>query len=380
MALAGRWSDGRTAAVVPVTLQLDARDYVQVQGLAAPRDPCPLARVSISPPLGSTPRYLRFPDGAQCETLDHAEVARWEARQQQRGERGWSDRLESVVHRLEQHWLAVLVSLLLLVGFGGWFAVAGAPLLAEAVALRLPPAMVQAVGRDSLTVLDKAAFSPSQLAPERQQALTQRFQALLPADTGGLHYALVFRQGSRTGPNAFALPDGTVVLTDELVGLAAHDGQVAAVLLHEIGHVHHRHLLRQLIQHSALAALLVGITGDIQGASEMVLALPSVLMQAHYSQAMETEADTYALERMPAHGLPPQDFADILRRLEAWEPPAASPEPPASPEPAAPPAGTPPPTGEGEVEGEGMGRYLASHPETAERIRRFEAAEALRKQ
>ena len=67
-------------------------------------------------------------------------------------------------------------------------------------------------------------------------------------------------------------------------------------MAHEVGHVIHRHGLRTLIQKSSLAVLLVLVTGDVSTSSSIITALPAILIEAGYSQTMEREADTYALE------------------------------------------------------------------------------------
>ena len=46
------------------------------------------------------------------------------------------------------------------------------------------------------------------------------------------------------------LPDGQIVLLDELVQMPADEEEVLAILAHELGHVRHRHGLTQLIQSS----------------------------------------------------------------------------------------------------------------------------------
>ncbi len=71
--------------------------------------------------------------------------------------------------------------------------------------------------------------------------------------TGG--YSLNFREGGAIGPNAFALPSGTIILTDELVDIAGDDNDmVLAVLAHEIGHVDKKHSLRQIYRAAGTAA------------------------------------------------------------------------------------------------------------------------------
>ena len=62
---------------------------------------------------------------------------------------------------------------------------------------------------------------------------------------------IVFRKGGRLGPNAFALPGGTIIFTDEMIMLSEHDDELLAVLIHEIGHVVHRNGMRTIIQDSS---------------------------------------------------------------------------------------------------------------------------------
>src|SRR2546426_7673245 len=49
---------------------------------------------------------------------------------------------------------------------------------------------------------------------------------------------LEFRASRIIGPNAFALPSGIIVVTDQLVRLARNDEQVLAVLAHERSEEH----------------------------------------------------------------------------------------------------------------------------------------------
>ena len=85
------------------------------------------------------------------------------------------------------------------------------------------------------------------------------------------------------GANAFALPNGTIVVTDDLVKLAEHDDELVAVLAHEIGHVVSRHALRRVLQDSGVMLLVAGITGDIVSISSLAAALPTLLIEAKYS-------------------------------------------------------------------------------------------------
>jgi predicted Zn-dependent protease len=176
--------------------------------------------------------------------------------------------------------------------------------------------------------------------------LRARFAAMTEPLADGHTFRLEFRRSGRIGPNAFALPSGIIVVTDELVMLAEHENEIVAVLAHEIGHVRHRHGLRTLLQNSAVALLIASVTGDLASVTALSAALPTLLVEAKYSRAFETEADRFALEYLREHRIPPAHFADMLSRLDV-----------------------------------AIGRkrevhdYLASHPVTSERIRMFREAQ-----
>jgi hypothetical protein len=84
------------------------------------------------------------------------------------------------------------------------------------------------------------------------------------------------------GANAFALPGGTVVVTDQLLELSPDDAALAGVLAHEIGHVEHRHLMRQLISGTVVGVVATLLAGDT---SSVMVALPAVLADLSYSRA-----------------------------------------------------------------------------------------------
>ena len=372
ISIQGIFFDGVTARATPAVLTVDADGMVSVS--PSLQAPCGLRDISVSASLGNTPRHLRFANGALFETQQHAAVNAL-LRQFAGMDSPAHDRVQAIAHVLERNWLAVLASLAGLVLFAVWFAIYGAPLLARHVAFRLPAEVSTYIGRDGLQWLDRSVLQASTVDEAQQRQLQTLFETLLPEDREGMHYRLVFRSGKSIGPNAFALPDATVLITDDLVKLADNHDQLAVVLLHEIGHVKNRHMLRQLLQQSGLAALLVAITGDVHGASSMVVALPGVLMQAQYSQQMEWEADTYALDHLQQHRLSPLLFAQIMRRMESWKPEKQCGDVDSDQE-----AGAGDDAKVNKTPSEKTHvttwQYLSSHPATADRIKRFEDAQS----
>jgi predicted Zn-dependent protease len=228
-----------------------------------------------------------------------------------------------------------------------WLIVAIAlPRAAEPVARRLSPELDRFLGKQVLATLDEAFFKPTELSPEEREAWQRKFDEFVAGEPGADHYAIVFRHAG--APNAFALPDGTIVVTDEMARAVGSDDEFRAMLAHEIGHIRGRHALRLVLQRSGIAVLMTALAGDAVGVTYLAVALPSMLLQSSYSREFEAEADDFAFAQLKRHGVSPQAFADLMRRLEKED--------------------------AGRGDNGTVGRYLGSHPATAERIRRAEEA------
>lgn len=122
---------------------------------------------------------------------------------------------------------------------------------------------------------------------------------------------LEFRRGM--GANAFALPGGTVVITDGLAETASRrglgDDALAGVLAHEIGHVVYRHTTRTVVEQGVLNIGLGLALGDV---SSLLSTGGALVTGLAYSRAHEREADCYALELMGHAHLPTAPMADLL--------------------------------------------------------------------
>src|SRR5690606_33924372 len=215
---------------------------VRVRGDGVELD-VPPSDVRISPRLGNASRSLRFREGDKCETADNDAVdalARLLGHSQRSA---W-------LHRMESRWRLVLASLLLLVAIAAGGFVWGIPFAAKRTASRLADAVAYRVGEGTLELLDESIFKETEVSADDQQRLRLAF-SLLAERAPSLPLTLEFRRMG--APNAFALPNGTVVVTDELVSLADSDHEIEAVLAHEIGHVHHRHALRMGLEASSVA-------------------------------------------------------------------------------------------------------------------------------
>lgn len=296
--LRARYSDGRSAVVHEVRL-LPMQGQVWVQGVGWDRR-APVDTVEIGERLGRAPRLIRFDDGAVCEVPDGPAFEAWLAGI------GYADRM---VDRAQRSWTVALIAVVAVVasGFAGyrW----GLPLAAAELARRTPPAVTEVLSQETLDLLDDHVLKPTTLPSERRRALTSEFERLDPTRRA----QLLFRHaGPEIGPNALALPDGRIVLLDELVAVARHDEEIVAVLAHELGHVDRRHGLRLMIQGAAVGAFVAWWIGDF---SPLIAGAPAALLQARHSRELEAEADAEAAHSLRGIGISPSRLADILERM-----------------------------------------------------------------
>ncbi len=345
----GTWYDGKSSAQTEVVLTVYDTDALQVERIDNGEVLCRRKSfdLRVSDRLADTPRQLNFPDGAVLETDDNAGVDRIL-------EHTRRDHWSLWVHLLESRKRYVLTAFVIVLLIGIGMVKFGVPAAAGWVAVALPDSMYDLADRQTLAFLDKALFSDSTLPQATEERVRGHLRPAIDAHPD-LGLELQFRKGGKLGPNAFALPGGTIVFTDEMVQMAGHDEELLAVMAHEIGHVVHRHGMRRMVQDSMLSFAILALTGDASGVSELFLGLPVILTELAYSRAFEREADRYALDYLLAHGVPPERFADILSRIDQEHKTQSS----------------------GDDGREGWTGYLATHPPTPERVKLFrEAGEA----
>ena len=303
----GRFYDARTSASQPARIEIGADRMLRLVAQQEMRQ-VSLDAVRISDRIGEVPRRVTFDDGATFETPENDAV---DAALDAAGHGGFARRLD----RWERFWGVALTALGVVALLSWAFVRFGVPPLAEAVARAMPRSVDASIGAQGLELLDETLLEPTELPEPRQAALRGRLRAMTETASDGHDYRLEFRRGKRVGPNAFALPSGIIVVTDELVVLAERDEEIEAVLAHEVGHVRERHSLRILLQNAGVAALALAVLGDVGTASSLAAAVPVMLVQAKHSRDFEREADAYSRQWLRGQGLPESHFDDMMCRL-----------------------------------------------------------------
>jgi predicted Zn-dependent protease len=123
--------------------------------------------------------------------------------------------------------------------------------------------------------------------------------------------------------NAYAMPGGKIMVYSGLVEkLQLSDGEIAAVLGHEISHALREHtrerVSRAYEQKVALLGLAV-ITGVDAGTLDLADSVAAVTFQLPHSREQEAEADVMGLELMARAGYDPHEAISLWKKMMAAE-------------------------------------------------------------
>ena len=316
--LEGHYFDGARPVAVPARLDFDDRKVKLTAERVADSvtEEFTADQLNISPRIGASERFIDLPNGGQFLCADHAFLDRLPQESPSEGLVAW----------LEQRWrvalgCVVVIFAMLLSGY-----VFGLPAAARYLSARIPFRTEAALGAEAISWLDDNGWlNPTHLASDKQKEIDQGFEGLFRGLPFEEHYHLHFRSSRFMGPNAFALPGGSIVITDKMIETAATTEEVMAVLAHEIAHVEQRHTLRNIMQSSAIGLIAATVTADAATLSGAVAGLPAMLAQTKYSRRFEAEADDYAFKLLKQKGYSPNAFADLMERLSKEHPQRSGP-------------------------------------------------------
>lgn len=145
--------------------------------------------------------------------------------------------------------------------------------------------------------------------------------------------------------NAFALPGGQVFITVALLAQLESEDEIAGVLAHEIVHVLARHSAQQIAK-SDLTNGLIGAVSVASGSAtaSQTAAMIGQLINMKYGRDDETQSDTLGVCLMISAGYDPNGMIEVMQVLAA--------------------AGG----------GQSQPEFFSTHPNSANRITRIEAA------
>lgn len=308
MDFTGKYYDGKTSKIYPVTIRYE-HQTIYISGDSPECEmSVPLSDCRLTPALGKTNRSILLPSGAKCETEDHKAMAFLD---RQKGD----NILYNVIHLLERKWKLAIGCMAGLVLAVFLFTAYGIPYIAEVVSRNIPVSVMNKISDDALILLDKQLFEPSKIKPEKQKKLKAEIKSIQNEIDSGRNYTLKFRNGTDIGANAFALPSGTIIVTDQLIDMIKDDKELTGILLHEIGHIEHRHGIRSVLQNTGVFFLISAIAGDMVSITSVAGSFPTLLVESGYSRKFEKEADAFSADYFRKKGWSTKPFRNILKRI-----------------------------------------------------------------
>ena len=115
-------------------------------------------------------------------------------------------------------------------------------------------------------------------------------------------------------PNAFALPDDSIIVTDDLIQLAGHPDELTGVLAHEIAHIERNHVMTNPVRQMG-AGIFFDIVFGGAGAGQAIAVASVNLAGLRYSRGDEQEADTRGLDYLDAAGIDTGGLARMFDRF-----------------------------------------------------------------
>lgn len=117
--------------------------------------------------------------------------------------------------------------------------------------------------------------------------------------------------------NAFALPNGHLIIYSGLILNSDNQEELAGVICHEIAHIELNHVMKKLVKEIGLSVLISMTTGN--SGAEAIKETAKMLSSSAFDRSLEKEADIKAVDYLVNANLNPEPFADFLYKLSDTE-------------------------------------------------------------
>lgn len=209
-----------------------------------------------------------------------------------------------IVAWLEEHLLISISLMIVLIGVFYYTYTKASPEIANFISEKLPKNYLDKFDELLLAHYQKEIDSVDQYIELNRQ----NFLKYSDIENLKIHVAHI----PRFGPNAFALASSNIIMTDELLVKLKYDPYILSIFFHEVGHLHHRHVIKKIISSTLNSSLVFFIIGDLPGLTESLVSLGASLVNLSYSREYENQADIYALKKLHEYGISRKCFADSL--------------------------------------------------------------------
>lgn len=301
-----RYFDGKSSAATVVEVLVLDKTLLEIRAEKTSQS-FSVSDCTFEAPLGRTRRVILLPDNGRLETDDFDTYDALQDSLNPGMGLKWT-------HWLERKWRWVFASFAFLIAFTMALFIWGIPWAAYVVAHRIPVELNNELGEGTLETMDEYFLAPSRLSVEERAQYLVWFSEIANDFPSEHSYRLHFRT-SELGANAFALPNGSIVFTDEIIRLMSGKEEFQAVAAHEIAHVIHRHSLQMVLRDTGIFLFISAFLGDVVSVSSLASAIPTLLIENGYSRGFEKEADLVSGEWLQKTYGSPEAMKSILIKL-----------------------------------------------------------------
>jgi len=299
--LAGTYADGESARLHAVTVTLDA-DILALDG----------EDVAVRWQVPRLHRLPDRPDGAAVISEKGSDARLWIAPGDRDVLRTWFPRLFAP-GRTRRGTLILGSALTGIAVASLAFLFVGLPLLSRPLAHTVPLDVERRMGEQTNQMV--TWFTDECEAGEEARAALDSLGSRLYAVSGS-PFEFRLRIVDAGFPNAFALPGGRILVTDELIDEMESPDELAGVLAHEAAHVAQRHVMAAQLREMGFGVLLELLIGGGSGAGQEIARTGATLESLRHTRGAESEADDYALQYLVAADMNPHGLADFFERMQ----------------------------------------------------------------
>ena len=116
--------------------------------------------------------------------------------------------------------------------------------------------------------------------------------------------------------NAFALPDGSIVVYTGIIDSMKDYEELAGLIGHEVAHVNHRHSMKMLCRNLSGYLFISTILGDANGVMAVFGENINALQSLSFSREFEREADIEGFKIVTSNGVNPKGMSTLFKRLQ----------------------------------------------------------------
>lgn len=211
-----------------------------------------------------------------------------------------------------------------------YFYIDGVPAVSNYVVEQIPTSVDKEVGRE----LRREILRSSPIDEEKTELLTE-FYSALGYDSKTKVYVVKAREF-----NAFALPDNSIFVFDQVLKEVKSYPELAALLGHEYIHIKNRHGMKTLAHSLSRELLTTVLTGGDN--SDKFISNSNKLLTLKNSRDFETEADKGGLELLVQNRIDLNGMTELFKRMEKM------------------------------LEGKNVPSYLSTHPDSEDRLETIE--------